>query len=132
MARPRISDEQKKREGELLLRYINARKKVEPGLTRESLGAEVGVTQGNVSQWVTGRTSIPDKTLMWLGGRLDFDPFEVRPSLQEYGISPSSPEERQAQIEKVVKVLSSCSDEDFSRMMSVIAALFPGVEISRP
>ena len=81
MARETISAEQRENEGAKLREIMSRAQKKEPDLTQESLAGEIGVTQGLVGQWMSGRTSIPDKRLLWLSQRLDFDPVEFRPSI---------------------------------------------------
>lgn len=90
MARPKVSDDQKKREGEKLRFYIKRAKMSDRTITQESLGAEIGLTQGLVGQWCRGQTAIPDKHLLWLGSRLGFNPVEFRPSVA-WAVMPSSP-----------------------------------------
>lgn len=82
MPRPAISQEQKKREGCLLEKHFKLAKDSEKELTQESLATEMGISQGLFGQWLSGITPIPDKRLVWLGARLNFNPIEVRPDLE--------------------------------------------------
>lgn len=84
MARPAVPKEQKLREGAFLSSQIDALFDADGVTTQESLAHEMGVTQGLVSQWCTGNTAIPDRRLLWLADRLDFDCVTVRPSLASY------------------------------------------------
>lgn len=84
MARSKISEEQRRLEGAKLEGILEAARNSDANLTQDSLADEMSVTQGLLSQWVTGKTPIPDKRLLWLGRRLDFDPRAIRPSLSDY------------------------------------------------
>lgn len=123
--RPGIPKEQKKQEGEFLAAAIRERQKADPSITYESLALEYGGTQGLVSQWTGGNTSIPDKALMWLGGRLGFDPFKLRPSLSDYFHMPLKYQSRRADLIKVLSALSRCDDAKYATAIGVLGALFP-------
>lgn len=51
---------------------------------QQDIADERGVEQNLISQWCTGKTRVPDKDLLWLGTRLQFNPYLVRKSLREY------------------------------------------------
>jgi transcriptional regulator with XRE-family HTH domain len=71
-------------EGQKLNRFFELAKEREgDSLTQDSLALEMSVTQGLITQWVTGRTPIPDRRLIWLGNRLNFSPLDIRPSLAD-------------------------------------------------
>jgi transcriptional regulator with XRE-family HTH domain len=84
MPRPSIPPEQKTREGRYLEAKIIAAQDNDDYITQDLIAYELGITQGNVSHWIKGRTAIPDKHFIWLGKRLGFDPTEIRPSLANY------------------------------------------------
>jgi transcriptional regulator with XRE-family HTH domain len=131
MSRPAISQEQKTREGAFLSARLEARQLLEEDLTVDSLADECGVSQGLVSQWITGRTAIPDKTMMWLGGRLGFDPFEVRPSLTDYLFMPLKNSDRRADLIRILSALGRCDDSKYQTALGVLAALFPDADLRR-
>lgn len=54
MARPKITEEQKKREGALLTTLFFRAQRADRDLTQESLAGEMGLTQGLVAQWLSG------------------------------------------------------------------------------
>lgn len=89
MAKQVISARQRETEGRLLASYFAMAKDKDPSLTQESLAGEIGVSQGLVAQWLSGRTPIPDSRLLWLGVRLGFNPVEFRPALLQFSIDPS-------------------------------------------
>lgn len=124
MPRPSIPKEQKKREGAYLEARINDAKIVDPGITQESIALEIGITQGNVSQWMKGTTAIPDKHLIWLGRRLGFNPAEIRPSLKNYSISA----ELSTQEETILKAYRL--DPNFRRSVDSIAQMSQFYELS--
>ena len=122
MARRRITDEQKKREGAALAAAYEAAKVAEPSLTQDALMAEIGVTQGLFGQWCSGLTPIPDKRLVWLGGRLGFDPFALRPELVTYMLPSKIKKGRGEVIAKLLRYCETASDQDFRRFAAVLDA----------
>ena len=84
MARHTRSKQQKKADGEKLREIFKQAQKKNKSLTQESFANEMNTTQGLLGQWLSGETSIPDKRLLWIAKRLDFDALEFRPSLQDY------------------------------------------------
>ena len=100
MPRQSISKEQKIAEGRALAAYFELTQSIEPGLSQENLAAEIGVTQGLLSQWFSGRTPIPDKRLVWLGRRLNFDPAKIRPGLSY--LSPPSDRQGRTKLNEVI------------------------------
>jgi len=126
MARPGISDEQKLTEGRLVQSRFEDLQREEPDLTVDSFAHEIGVSQGLISQYFTGRTAIPDKRLMWLGGRLRFDPFELRPNLREYMFSGLTKSGRNKAVSEILKYLLECDDGEFSRVTAIIFAYLSG------
>lgn len=84
MARPGISKEQRERERKALKQAYKRAK--ESGLvsSQESLMGERKRSQGLFGRWLRGDDPIPDIDMLWLGRRLNFDPFSLRPSLREY------------------------------------------------
>lgn len=122
MARSAITAEQKKREGAFVRQRYEHLKKTEKDLTLEILADEIECSHSLVSQWLNGTTAIPDKRLMWLGGRLRFDPFELRPSLQEYFFAGLQPSGRARTVAEIVKYLTETTDDDFARLSAIIGA----------
>lgn len=117
MARPKISAEQKKLEGEAVRRFFHQAKINDPSLTQEALIAELGCTQGLFSQWLTGRTAIPDRSLIWLSKRLKFSATEVRPCLIDY-LEDLTPQE--------IAVLRAYREDDsFQKVVNAIAETSP-------
>ena len=70
-------------EGAFVAKAHRELKKKEKWLTQTELAKEMGVSQGMLNQWWTGRTRIKDYYLLKLSTRLGFDPLEVRPELKE-------------------------------------------------
>lgn len=123
MPRPSISTDQKKREGAYIYSKIAAAKETDPTITQELIALEIGITQGNVSQWINGKTAIPDKHLIWLGEKLGFDPADVRPSLRRYSIGKLS--DKEAAIIAAYK-----SDPQFRRSVDTIAEMSAAYRIN--
>lgn len=123
MAKKTFSTEQKKREGAYVRQALERLKREsEPELNLDVIADELDCSPGLVSQWLNGITSIPDKRLMWLGGRLRFDPFELRPSLQEYFFAGLQPSGRARAVAEIVKYLTETTDDDFARLSAIIGA----------
>ena len=123
MSRPGIPQEQKDREAAFVRERFERMQLKEPGLTQESLAHEFGKkTQGLVNQWLTGKTPIPDNVMMYLGGRLQFDPFEVRPSLRDYLLAGYAASGRDGVIAKLVKHLTEAEDDEFRRLSKMVLA----------
>lgn len=116
MARPKINEEQKKKEGAQVQAHFERAQKVDPLLTVDVLANQLGVSQGLVSQWFTGATNIADKRLFALGLLLDFDAISIRPDLaiyrQGHGVTPEG-------LEKPIDQFKVIPKED----QEVIAAL---------
>ena len=81
MGRPvRQTDKERQREGNQLRQAMDR-----AGVTQQVLADRLEIEQNLVSQWCTGRTRIPDLTLLRLGRDMNFDALSVRPGLKEYG-----------------------------------------------
>lgn len=100
----------------------DAAKAETPALTQEALMGELGVSQGLFPQWCKGTTAIPDKHLIWLGGQLGFDPFELRPSLAAYLLPGATKKGRGATIARFLKYAGSATDSEFQRFSAVLEA----------
>lgn len=122
MGRPKIPDEQKQAEGAFVKARFEQMCELEDALTQEALGVELSVSQGLIGQWFSGKTSIPDRSLIFLGGRLGFDPFELRPELGKYFYSGLGPRGRQKTISTLVKRLIESDDKEFQRLSSILFA----------
>lgn len=94
MPRPSISKEQKIREGLILDEALKAAQLIDNTITQESLALELGLGQSNFNHWIKARSHIPDKHLIWLGKRLNFDAVAIRPSLLEYKLGAMSQKEK--------------------------------------
>lgn len=129
MPRPPISQQQKEQEGAFLRERFYARQEIEKDLTVDSLADEFGCTQGLISNWMAGRTPIPDKSLLILGARLDFDAVRLRPSVADYMLPSLTNRERKEAIATIAAALDRCSDADFARSLGVLSALFSTAEI---
>lgn len=114
MPRETITPEQRAAEASALTKLFEEAKRVDPGITQESIANEMDVTQGLVNQWLTGRSPIPDKRLVWLSRRLDFDPAQVRPNLKLSIDLAASEQERKT-------LMVYLTNPDFRRMVDAIA-----------
>lgn len=126
MARPKFSDEQKKREGaalEALFEYAQAK---DPQLSQESLAGEMEVSQGLISQWFKGVTPIPDRRLLWLGARLKFDPAVVRPDIEL--LAQLSGLEGSAKLAQVIRSIPK-GEEDY--IASILAPIVEALKRNR-
>lgn len=94
MPRPSISKEQKIREGLILESAMKEAQLIDDSITQESLALELDMSQGNFNHWLKGRSHIPDKHLVWLGNRLNFDVVAMRPSLLDYKLGSMSHHEK--------------------------------------
>jgi transcriptional regulator with XRE-family HTH domain len=119
MARPTIPLEQKRAEGAALRRKLNAIQAQDKSITQESLASEMGLTQGTLGQWLTGKTAIPDKRLIWLGNRLGFDAREIRPTLNDYLL----PENQTPQERRLLEAYRA--DPDLRRAIEAIVEMSP-------
>jgi transcriptional regulator with XRE-family HTH domain len=106
MPRQTYTKEEKIREGRQVDTALHLANK-----TQESLANDLGVTQGLVHQWISGKTRIPDLYMLKLGKALSFDPISVRPELAEY-----------AEFFTEETLLSGLSHEDSVRMKAAIHA----------
>lgn len=81
---PRPATPNKKPEASAV--YVAFLRAQQAGLVRSQseLARELDLHQPVISAWMCGRSPIPDKWLLWLGKRLDFDAYAVRPSLEIY------------------------------------------------
>lgn len=128
--RPSTNRESRLREGRAVQSAYVALKKKEKGLSLSVLAKEINVSQSLISQWFSGRTRIPDKTLMWLGGRLMFNANHLRPQLLDY-ISSGSPaaSNRDKQVAEAVELLYRVEDDrDFEKAMRTLRALIDADE----
>lgn len=118
---PRLTrtPEEKLREGQLLEAELLHAQDLDKSISQESLAHEMGISQGNFSQWITGRTSIPDRRLIWLGKRLGFDPKKVRPSLTNYSAATVA-DDREKMILEAYRL-----DADFRRTVDAVAEMSP-------
>jgi transcriptional regulator with XRE-family HTH domain len=114
MPREMISQEERKREAAALMRAFERAQLSEPSITQESIANEMDVTQGLVNQWLTGRTPIPDKRLVWLSRRLNFNPADIRHSLKVNLDLAATDAERRT-------MLVYLTNPDFRRMVDAIA-----------
>lgn len=119
MPRPSIPPEQKIREGLYLEAKMIAAQTTDPSITQELIAFELGITQGNVSQWLKGRTAIPDKHFIWLGKRLGFDPIAIRPSLATYDAKSIMTNHEKLILE------AYRTDPDFRKSVDTIAEMSP-------
>lgn len=84
MPRPTTGEAVRRQEAAAIqLEYFRA-KNAGRVLSQAQLAEELDITQGAIAKWLTGCAPIPDKWLLWLGKRLGFDPYRVRPSLEIY------------------------------------------------
>jgi transposase-like protein len=114
MARPGIPKEQKEKEGATLKKAFLRQQGIEPGLTQESLVAELGRTsQGLFYQWTAGITAIPDDTLIALGRRLGFDAVALRPSLKKYYQSSGGADSKS----ELLQEISASSDAEADELL---------------
>jgi len=67
----------------LYVAYIHA-KKAGVVASQYQIADEIALQQQTVAAWFCGRAPCPDKWLLWLGKRLGFDAYAVRPSLAIY------------------------------------------------
>lgn len=65
------------------LKAIYSAKSKSLGLTQESLGARLSVTQGMITQWFNGLTRIGDLALFKLAFHLEVEPDEIRPNFSK-------------------------------------------------
>ena len=120
MPRHTLTPEEKRREGLLLeAKLRNYAANSDSAVSQESLAHEMGISQGNFSQWVTGRTSIPDRRLIWLSKRLGFDPTEIRPTLTKYS-ADSLATSHERMILEAYRL-----DPDFRRTVDAVAEMSP-------
>ncbi|HEY6527105.1 MAG TPA: hypothetical protein VIZ65_00305 [Cellvibrionaceae bacterium] len=122
MSSQKIPQEKKDREAAFVKERFEAMQLIEPDLTQEVLAAEVGRTQGLIGQWLSGVTHIPDKQLMYLGGRLRFDALELRPSLRDYLLSGFAVSGRDKILGDLIKRLTEAGDSEFRALSRMISA----------
>ena len=82
MPRETISPEQRAKEAEKLRSFFGIAQSSDESITQESIANEMEVTQGLIHQWLSGRSPIPNKRLVWLSKRLGFDAHEVREKIK--------------------------------------------------
>lgn len=114
MPRESISPEQREAEAKALRKFFEHAKLEDASITQEGIANEMGVTQGLVFQWLSGRTPIPNKRLAWLSRRLKFDATLVRSSIGTSAIT--APTEKQKLI-----IERYMTNPDFSRMVDALA-----------
>lgn len=114
MPRESISPEQRNAEAILLRKYFERAQIDDASITQEAIANEMGVTQGLIFQWLSGRTPIPNKRLIWIAKRLGFDAAAIRSSI---GTSAeAAPTEKQRII-----IERYITNPDFSRMVDALA-----------
>lgn len=69
-----------KKEGDFLKNMLR-KAKVSRGYNAKRLAIELGVSESLVSQWLSGKTRVPDRTMLVLAKLLGFGPWELRPEL---------------------------------------------------
>lgn len=129
MARPKkLSDDQRLKEAKYIQRRWEDYQRQNPTISQEKFMEQIEATQGLFSQWIKGRTPIPDEKLIWLGGILRFDPFELRPSLYKLMYGGLAKSGRADIMATLVKELIEADDETFSLLSSMFQAAFAKVE----
>lgn len=118
MARPKFSLEQKIKEGKLLESLLEEAKKKDPTLTQECLADEMEVSQNLISQWVTGRTPIPDKRLLWLSDRLNFNPVQFRPEIERLALV--SKLQGSARLAKLIRQIPPGAEDDVADILASV------------
>lgn len=115
MPRDVISPEQRAQEAAALRSIFAGAQAIDPTLTQESIALEMQVTQGLITQWLSGeKTPIPQKRLLWLAARLNFDPTKVRKNLKPQIDKPTN--------EKQKKTISLyLTDPKFAQIVDSIA-----------
>lgn len=114
MPRETITPEERVAEAAALSRFFESAKLIDPSLTQESIANEMDVTQGLVNQWLTGRSPIPDKRLVWLSRRLNFNPAQVRPRIKLSIDLAATEQERKT-------LMVYLTNPDFRKMVDAIA-----------
>ena len=84
MRKDTVPESRKVAEAKKLRLFFERKKNNSACRTQEQLGEELGVTQGLVGQWFSGKTSISDRRLVALAKLLGFDPRDVRPDIAVY------------------------------------------------
>jgi len=111
-----ISTEQKQHEAAFLKSRMEAM-----GVSQDELADEMGVTQGTISKWCNGTKPINPERLIWLGGRLDFSPVELRPSLSSLASLPLGDSQQEAELNmKMAQFLKLASPEDIRRVSGLL------------
>lgn len=108
--------DKKKLESQMVQAAYKKAQRRENGLTQEKLADEFSVTQGLVTQWMTGRARIPDTTLLLLSERLGFDPLEVRPGLAENFALAKKILTNEDQVQALVKKMELLSDDELDQL----------------
>lgn len=114
--------EQRKKEGAYLKSLLELLE-----ISQDQLADEMGVTQGTVSKWCSGAKQINPERLLWLAGRLDFDAFELRPSLMAFSAGAernATPSELE---KKLARFLELADDEDQRKMSGVLDIFLSGL-----
>lgn len=95
MPREVISPEQRAQEAAELRKIFEEINHPEKTITQEEIALEMQVTPGLMNQWLTGKkTPIPQKRLLWLAARLNFDPTRVRKNLKPQIDKPITEKQR--------------------------------------
>lgn len=95
MPRDIISPEQRAQEAAALRQIFEEAQTANKDMTQEAIAFEMQVTPGLMNQWLTGKkTPIPQKRLLWLAARLNFDPAKVRKSLKPQIDKPTTEKQR--------------------------------------
>jgi len=110
------------------LKSIWESKKDELGLTQETLGALLGMSQGAVTQYLNGHTRIGDLTLFKFAYHIKFDPEDVRPKfyanhpeLRPHDSEPLSQDDLSL-LEKVRRI-SELDDDSANAIESLLSVL---------
>lgn len=114
MPRETITPEQRTAEAAALSRFFEAAKLIDQTVTQESIANEMEVTQGLVNQWLTGRSPIPEKRLIWLSRRLNFNPTAVRSKIKPSIDLAATEQERKT-------LMVYLTNPDFRKIVDVIA-----------
>ena len=80
--KPSLSKEQKQEEGRRL-KAAWQRHRDRTGETQEKFCERIGMNQGLLQQYFRGKTAIQIENLMDMAIEMEFDPREIRPSVQQ-------------------------------------------------
>lgn len=116
MPKIQITPEERLAEAARLRAIFEAAQDRENGLTQESLADEMKVSQGLIHQWLSGKkTPIPDKRLLWLSRRFNFNPLDVRKSMAVNADLIVTEQEREV-------MRAYLTNPDFRKIVDTIAA----------